>query len=373
MKRGLLSAAFRLFTSLAAAVPAKTLVPDVSPELPRLVLYYQTTHDSAGRPISMLPLVTEKNIALTHLIVCSFHINLNGIIHLNDFPPGDPLFYTLWNETLVMKAAGVKVMGMVGGAAPGSFSAQTLDGDDTTFEIFYDQLYDAISYYGLDGMDLDVEQPMTQAGITRLIKRLRADFGPDFIITLAPVASALRNGANLSGFNYKTLETAVGNDIAFHNAQFYNGFGNMASTADYDRVISQGWNPSKILAGQITTPSNGGGWVPYDRLNATIAALRSKYGQIGGIMGWEYFNSQPGGLAQPWQWAQVITAILRPNQVPRLKITKDKAEKLVDTWKYSRKPTGKDSGNPRKSKGDFITGIVHDTAPNVDYMAMINA
>lgn len=68
----------------------------VSTALPRLVIYFQTTHDEDGNPISMLPLVTEKNIALTHLIVCSFHINLDGEIHLNDYPPSDSMFNTLW-------------------------------------------------------------------------------------------------------------------------------------------------------------------------------------------------------------------------------------------------------------------------------------
>ena len=57
------------------------------------------THDSrTGAPISMLPLITEKRIALTHLIVCSFHINANGTIHLNDYPPQHPIFSTLFEQ-----------------------------------------------------------------------------------------------------------------------------------------------------------------------------------------------------------------------------------------------------------------------------------
>src|SRR4051794_12435755 len=99
--------AFGLLASLALAAPAPISLPAVEPvsdatrvnlgtELPRLVLYYQTTHDALGRPISMLPLITEKNIALTHLIVCSFHINRDSVIHLNDYPPEFPLFSTAW-------------------------------------------------------------------------------------------------------------------------------------------------------------------------------------------------------------------------------------------------------------------------------------
>ena len=331
-------------------------------ELPRLIIYYQTTHDSSGQPISMLPLVTEKGIALTHLIVCSFHINLNSEIHLNDFPPSDPHFNTVWAEAKVLKDAGVKIMGMVGGAAAGSFSTSTLDGDDTTFEHYYGQLRDVIINFGLQGMDLDVEQSMSQAGITRLVDRLFEDFGKDFIITLAPVASALRNGGNLSGFDYEDLEAAAGVAIDFYNAQFYNGFGSMTNTVAFDSVISNGWSPQKIVVGQITTPANGGQYVPFDTLNTTISQLRTKYGEIGGIMGWEYFNSEPGGTSEPWEWAQEMTKILRPNDSVKLTITAEKAKLLEDAWRSSVIGTTTDD-----------MSIESVQQPNVDYMSMVNA
>jgi chitinase len=305
----------------------------------------------------MLPLVTEKNIALTHLVVCSFHVNFNGEIHLNDYPPYFPLFNTVWAEVQVLKDTGVKIMGMVGGAAPGSFSSQTLDGDETSFEYYYGQLRDVIKRFGLEGMDIDVEQAMSQNGISRLVDRLFEDFGPDFIITLAPVASALRGGANLSGFDYALLEKAAAPAIDFYNAQFYNGFGSMATTAAYDAVIAKGWFPSKILVGQITTPANGGQFVPFDKLNATIRSLQSSYGQIGGVMGWEYFNSAPGNTSKPWEWAQAMTEILRPGSPVRLSISKEKAEYLVHEWRSS------------------VAGIAGADAlvPTVDYMSMVNA
>ena len=355
----LLSSLVSLLAATALALPAKNVETRAAQGLPRLAIYYQTTHDPSGTvPISMLPLITEKNIALTHLIVCSFHINLNSEIHLNDFPPGDPHFATLWEEAKILKAAGVRITGMVGGAAPGSFSTQTLDGNDATFEHYYGQLRDVIALYGLQGMDLDVEQSMSQAGITRLVNRLSADFGPDFDVTLAPVASALNGGSNLSGFNYKTLETAAGSKIGFYNAQFYNGFGSMATTRSFDAVVANGFAANKVLAGQVTNPSSGSQFVAFATLNATIQALRAKYGEIGGVMGWEYFNSKPGDTARPWEWAQEMTKILRPNSVVNLTITKETALRLEAAWRVSTAASG--------ARMDSVT-------PSVDYMAMVNA
>ncbi|KAL1850669.1 hypothetical protein Daus18300_012880 [Diaporthe australafricana] len=354
-----------LLASFGSPLPvqdASTLA--VSPDLPRLVIYFQTTHDSAGDPISMLPLITELDIALTHLIVCSFHVNAGGEIHLNDYPPGYPLFSTLWNETAVVKAAGVKVMGMIGGAAPGSFDTSTLDSaDDATFELYYGQLRDVVALYGLQGMDLDVEQYMSQAGITRLVTRLHADFGDDFIITLAPVASALSNSGNLSGFDYEDLGTAARtasgeNMIDFYNAQFYSGFGTMSSPLSYERVIKNGWKPEDIVAGQLTNAANGGGFTSIANLNQTVITLKEEYGTIGGIMGWEYFNSAPGGTAAPWKWAQEMTEILRPGYTVALTVTEDTAQTLDTAW--------------RTSVIDSASNLV-EPRPNVDYFAMVNA
>ncbi|KAK3191821.1 hypothetical protein K4F52_002247 [Lecanicillium sp. MT-2017a] len=355
-----------LFAPLLTASPVHD-VRAAPVDLPRLIVYFQTTHDSrTGRPISMLPLINEKGIALTHLIVCSLHINRDSVVHLNDYPPSDPRFYTLWNETVSMKNAGVKVMGMVGGAAAGSFDSTTLDGDEDTFEKYYGQLRDVIKNFGLEGMDLDVEQRMSQAGITRLVSHLRKDFGTDFTITLAPVASALFNGGNLSGFDYKTLQETNGDDIAFYNAQFYSGFGSMSSPRDYRRAVSNGFSPSKVVAGQLTSPSNGYGYIPYEKLNATVISLRDDYGQIGGVMGWEYFNSKPGDTAEPWKWAQIMTEILRPNSVPDMKITKPDADRLQQAYEDSLQHI---LGGALSGIGDLLDSLTDA----IDYQSMVNA
>ncbi|KAG6006883.1 hypothetical protein E4U21_006602 [Claviceps maximensis] len=363
----LMTALAALTVALASPLTEVTEAGRRIDPLPRLIVYFQTTHDQRGHPISMLPLVKQKGIALTHLIICSLHVNHGGEIHLNDYPPSHPLFYTLWNETKVMKNAGVKVMGMVGGAAAGSFSSGTLDGDDATFTKYYGQLRNVILRFQLQGLDVDVEQYMSQQGIERLVNQLHKDFGSEFIISLAPVASALRDGGNLSGFNYKHLDARSGSKISFYNGQFYSGFGSMASTRDYTKVVSSGFAATRVVAGQLTSPDNGAGYIPYSKLNATVMALRNKYRQIGGVMGWEYFNSKPGGTAEPWKWAQIMTQILRPNLVPRLVITKDMADGL--TAAYDR------------SKVSAVLGLKtaiakhgqNSDSPSVDYHAMVNA
>lgn len=357
--------------SISSAIPVQDVSRRALSELPRLVIYYQTTHDAVtGEPISMLPLIEEQGIALTHLIVCSFHISTTTEIHLNDYPPGHPRFATLWNETLVMKEAGVKVMGMVGGAAAGSFSSATLDAaDEATFEYYYAQLHDTIATYGLQGMDLDVEQYMSQSGIARLVSRLNADFGDDFIITLAPVASAMWGSSNLSGFDYASLEdasvTASGLEmIDFYNAQFYSGFGTMATPADFERVVAYGWSPTEILAGQLTSAANGYGFTSIPTLNETVVELVETYGTIGGIMGWEYFNSDPAGTAAPWEWAQEMTQILRPNDVPELTITAETASTLDAAWEESIvEPDPSAADSPEKK----VKSV------KVDYFSMVNA
>lgn len=373
---------FSLFWTIAAAAAAFPAQPGYNrSELPRLVLYYQTTHDAAGRPISLLPLITKQHIAVTHLIVAAFHIHANNSIHLNDHPPDHTLFHTLWNETRILQQAGVKVLGMVGGAARGSFSSRTLDSDgpdgqhSATFERAYALLRDTVASHNLDGVDLDVEEPMSQRGMARLVRRLRADFGRGFIITLAPVASALLpgkgrgrgGGGNLSGFDYGVLEEEVGREIAFYNAQFYNGFGSAAGTGLFDRlVLEAGWDPRRIVVGQLTSPANGVGFIRHDRLGRSIRLLRRRYGEIGGVAGWEYFNGVPGGLGQPWRWAQAMTGILRPGSVPGLRITRGMAEGLNKAWVVSAGAAAAGVGES-DTAGRWVT-----TAPNIDYLGMVN-
>ncbi|KAL0467119.1 glycoside hydrolase superfamily [Neurospora intermedia] len=291
--------------------------------VPRLITYYQTHHTPSGDPISVLPFLQKPGINLTHLILAAIHINSDPEgITLNDHPPSHERFTTLWAELRILQASGIKVLGMLGGAAKGSFARLDVpdpDSPDKTalerFERYYQPLKRLVKERGLDGLDLDVEEEMSLGGVIHLIDRLRSDFGPDFLITLAPVAAAMLNPRhNLSGFDYEALEVMRGREIAWYNTQFYCGWGDCSNPVMYEMMVMKGWAPEKIVVGLITNPENGGGWVPWPALAGVLPLLVGRHPRFGGVMGWEYFNSLPGSRERPWEWAQVMTALLRGRQ-----------------------------------------------------------
>lgn len=184
------------------------------------------------------------------------------------------------------------------------------------FDAYYGPLRDLIKEYNLDGFDLDIEVPADLGTVVRLINSLRNDMGPNFIITMAPVASALTSptGGDLSGFSYFDLDaqttTADGTKlVSFFNGQFYSGFGSPRDTSTYDRIISAGWDPARVVMGVLDSPTDGSGYVNTATVKSTISNLKAKYPSFGGVDGWEYFDAGSGdGNAQPFQWVQAIGA-----------------------------------------------------------------
>lgn len=273
----------------------------------RVVVYYQTQYTD-DHYVSPLPLVT-KHTGLTDLVVGAIHLNEDPkALTLNDDPPSADRYDPMWRDLHRMQRSGVKVIGMLGGAAPGTY-----DRLDDDFGTYYPALKKMVRQYRLDGLDLDVEQPMSQHGINRLIDRLRSDFGKRFIITLTPVATALAGGESLSGFSYDVLERQRGRQIDWYNTQFYCGWGSLESTEDYDAIVAHGTvKPSRIVAGTLTDPSLcGSGYVPIGTLQKTIRQLDREHRDFGGVFGWEYFTSQPGGKAAPWRWAGLVRDAMR--------------------------------------------------------------
>jgi hypothetical protein len=292
----------------------------------RVVVYHQTHHLGNGTPVSTTPLITQQS-GVTHLIIGAVHLNeTSGTgLTLNDDKPEDQRYGQLWSEVPALQAAGIKVMAMLGGAAKGTYAR--LDAHArTSFEEYYIPLRDFLQRWSFDGIDLDVEEHMSLGGVIRLIDRLKADFGRDFVITLAPVATALvPNGKQLSGFSYFDLEVARGQYIDFYNTQFYCGWGSLKNVSSYEKILNSGWDPQRIVVGISTNPHNCKGWVPFrvftpvlrqmqalasEKDYATPAQNQQPRSSFGGISGWEYFNSLPGAIDRPWEWSCIISRLL---------------------------------------------------------------
>lgn len=290
---------------VATAVLAFVVAPAQAAAGQHTAVYYQTQYDG-DRYVSPKA-ITDHGAPVSDVIVGALHLNSPTDVRLNDDAPNDPKFSQMWQDLADMQGKGVRVEAMVGGAAQGSF--QKLD---TEFDKYYPALKNVIDTYHLDGVDLDVEETMSLQGMERLIGQLRADYGPEFTITLAPVASALSGGGNLSGFSYEDLYRDKGSDISWFNAQFYNGFGEPSSTSDFDAIVNRGVIPAeKISVGALTNPANGGsGYVDVPTLQNTLRQLGEEHSSFGGVTGWEYFNARPAGGSDPWQWVSDVASAL---------------------------------------------------------------
>ena len=302
-RRSLLAAAALL---LAVVTPAAAQTPPAD-QIHRVIYYYQTQY-SNGVYVSLAPMWQTVNPAtgkpvVTDVMIAAFHLGTNPdgspYIHLNDNIPQDPIFAQMWPQVATLQQTGVTARMMLGGAAQGSYAL--LFSQPRTY---YPILKQTIQQYALNGIDLDIEETVALQDVERLIIQLHNDFGPNFIITLSPVATDLEYGYGLGGFNYKQLyDSPAGADIAWFNTQFYSGFGDMYSTTDYDTIIANGYPANQVVAGMLTTSADGGGFTPIATAKTTVQQLTAKYSNFGGVAGWEYFNALPDGPANPISWA----------------------------------------------------------------------
>ncbi|KAG9242895.1 glycoside hydrolase family 18 protein [Calycina marina] len=329
---GLLGVSLSLQNAFIDLLPEQPTIPPPPAPSPRLVIYVQTFTDTAGRRLSLLPLL-EHDTKVTHVILGSVHLHEKpGVIMLNNEPLSSDIHDYVWREVKILQEHGVKVLALLGGAAPGTYSR--LSADDAEFEGYYRPLVNLIKTYRLDGLDVDIEEKVPLSTPIRLLRRLAADLGPSFLLTMAPLATALSDekGDDLSGFSYQALDrlatipsitttslstnAGTSNDtklISWYNAQFYGGYSR--STYMYDSIVYAGIDPSRLVMG-VTTSAAGypNGFTPLKKLLGTVRELKEKYGNsFGGVSGWEYWDAGSGdrdmGMqvgGEPWRWLQRV-------------------------------------------------------------------
>jgi len=281
---------------------------------PRLVMYVQTFTTPDKQPLSLLPLL-EHETKVTHVILASMHLHEEpGTMRLNNDPFDSPVYDTIWEEVKTLQKNGVKVMALLGGAAAGSY--KRLNGTDAEFYSYYHPFLDLIKKYNLDGIDIDIEEDVDISVPLRLINALYRDMGPDFIITMVPLASALSDkaGQNLSGFSYFELDelaTAPGSDrkmISWFNGMFYGGFAR--GPPFYQSVVDAGWAPERVVMTVLDCANDGqpNGFVRIEVLQETIKNLRAMYPKFGGMAGWEYYDAgaSDSDEMQPWTWVKMV-------------------------------------------------------------------
>ncbi|SDP94725.1 Chitinase [Actinopolyspora xinjiangensis] len=114
------------------------------------------------------------------------------------------------------------------GGAKGSLNLST----ERRVNNFVDSMTAIIEDYGLNGLDIDLEHSFDTAGLTSAVRQLRAHFGQDFLLTMAPQTLYVQPGGS-----YMQLIDNLSDIITTVHTQYYNS-GSMLGCDQ--RVYSQG-------------------------------------------------------------------------------------------------------------------------------------
>jgi hypothetical protein len=243
----------------------------------RIIYYYQT--------FIPLSLILFTNPFVTHIHLSSIHFGVNNdsspYIHLNDFPPNNTKFDEVWKHLEISRQNNIKNILMIGGAG-GAYKYLFSD-----FNTYYKLLFDVIVKYPIDGIDLDIEEPVKLNDVKMLIRKIRLDFGKDFIISMAPVSFALKsNISGLGNFSYKELYNSdEGKFIDYFNGQFYGDY----NFNSYQKVINNNYPPNKIVMGMLSEDVFNNFCYTYN----VVKNLSNTYKNFGGVFIWEYYNAPP--------------------------------------------------------------------------------
>lgn len=253
----------------------------------KTIYYYQTFCD--------LNNIIKNSKCVDVIILSSIHFGRfkdEPYIHLNNNYPSSPLYDKTWMDLQKLYYDGVQIMCMVGGAG-GAYNNLFSD-YDTYYPMFKEFLK---GHNIITGIDLDIEESVNINDVKKFINDLIKDFGEDFTITMAPVASSLTNDSpsGFSGINYKELYNSdIGKHISWFNVQAYGCF----NLETYDKIIKNNYPSEMIIFGMIS----GDFLDNFDKALEEIKKIKNKYPDFLGCDIWELVNSPPD-INDASQWA----------------------------------------------------------------------
>ena len=292
-----------------APAPTPTMAPPVtSGNLPNKVVGGYLTTWEGRNGVTLRSVVDNTNYNLIY-VAFAVGVSANSGTLTLDLPPGAGSPAEFKSQIAYANSKGKKVIVSVGGYfdLAGQNIGYRLDSSAKVDQLMA-SLRDYRNNWGFNGMDWDLEQGNRpdNAGIIDASKRMRAEFGPSYIICFAP-------GPNLSswigaGGVLDTLGTngwdAVGEQI-YDLGQSEAGY--QSTIVNRMTALANKYGPSKVLLGNKY--KNDSGTSLYDGSNnfvdiattkAALAALRSSGKNIRGSFHWTIQGDSDVG---PYNWA----------------------------------------------------------------------
>ncbi|HEY4391177.1 MAG TPA: glycosyl hydrolase family 18 protein [Paenibacillus sp.] len=208
----------------------------------------------------------------------------------------------LINDIQAKRTQGKKVILSVGGEK-GNIN---LNSASPNVANFVDSMYGLITQYGLDGIDIDLENGMNVTNLTSAVRQLQAKVGSGFILTMAPQTIDMQS----PNTTYMQLYNNLKDITTVINVQYYNsgcmlgrdGKCYSQGTIDFLTALSdltlQWVQPSQLGIGvPATSGAAGGGYVSPTVVNNALKCLTNgtdcgtykpvaKYPDFRGAMTW---------------------------------------------------------------------------------------
>lgn len=208
----------------------------------------------------------------------------------------------LINDIQAKRAQGKKVILSIGG----ELGNVNLNNASPNVANFVDSMYGLITQYGLDGIDIDLENGMNVTNLTSAVRQLQAKVGSGFILTMAPQTIDMQS----PNTTYMQLYNNLKDIITVINVQYYNsgcmlgrdGKCYSQGTIDFLTALSdltlQWVEPSQLGIGvPATSGAAGGGYVSPTVVNNALKCLTNgtdcgtykpvaKYPDFRGAMTW---------------------------------------------------------------------------------------